>query len=286
MRPSRATANRLRLVLSAAAVCAMTLGAAQAAGYSENFGGGYYANGVKAYATGTHTWNYAQDHSFEPLNDICAYISSGSDGSGAIAGSGCAPGINYSFCHTPVVHLYYAFIEHFNDSGTKNLFGYAETGRSCGAAAPAVSAVTFAAPPPDFAAFSRSQQPQDVLPASAAGLAAADNSSGASPGIDASGARLVGGNVGVYALPSARGLCAALTLPTATALACNGLATASAVTAFTISDDGGFIVWGAANDTVHAVRVTLNNGVVESVPVNGNGFAVSVASPPTQVETV
>lgn len=47
MRPSRATANRLRLVLSAAAVCAMTLGAAQAAGYSENFGGGYYANGVR-----------------------------------------------------------------------------------------------------------------------------------------------------------------------------------------------------------------------------------------------
>ena len=128
------TLGRLAVAVAACLAVAAAV-ASTASAYSESYCGSYYANGVNCYAPGTHTWNYNDVSSDYYSNDICAYISIYSDGNGAIYGSGCAPGTDYAFCHAPVVNYYYAFGTHLNDSGSIDLYGFAETGVSCGALA-------------------------------------------------------------------------------------------------------------------------------------------------------
>lgn len=279
--------QRLRhIVLMAAAslaVAATFAGAANA--YTENYGSGYYYDGVKTYAPSVTTWNYNQGYSFQYLNDICAYISTYSDGNGAIYGSGCAPGTSYSMCHATVVHNYYAFIEHFNDNASIELFGMAQY-PTCGAAAAALSPTSPVATttPSNMAVFSRPASSADQAPADVQALAASNNAGITSPGINPAEARRVGGGPAIYALPANTGLCAAFEIPggNATSMACTDHAHASVISAVT-STPQGYTVWGTASDAVRGIHVILPNGQTSTIPVTSNGFSASFAVKPVSV---
>jgi len=224
--------------------CSASMWSSSASALTDDYGGGTYADGVNVYAdAGMHTWNYNRDLSFSYSNNICAYISSGSDGSGVIFGSGCVPGSDYSFCHAPGVNTYYAFIEHLDDGPSLSLFGEAQTGASCPSGSVAAP-ITGVAAPKGLSVFKSDSTSADQAPASVRGIAATDNAAPHAPGVDVSQSRRVG-LAPVYALPSANGSCAALVIPDgdSTAMACTDHAHEGLVTATTVTPDG-YTVWG------------------------------------------
>ena len=262
--------------------------AATSSAYYEQYGGATASSGVKQYASGTHTWNYNRSQASAWSADNCAYISVQSNGNNAIYGSGCVAGSDYSFCHAPVVNLYYAFIEHLNDLYSLTQYGYAETGKNCSAGfARSSPMASFAQAPSDMQAFTRPTNAGDQLPEAMSGLIATENAAPNSATVDASAARRVGPDSLVFALPAKDGLCAGLVIPDgdAASLACTDKSHGNAITATTVTP-GGYTAWGVVADSAKAVDVTLGSGDHVWVPVKDNGYSQTFAASPRRVTVI
>jgi hypothetical protein len=269
-----------RCVLLAGIVTLGTASGASALTASNYCGGSVnrFPSAYRCYADGAvaHTWNFNENYMSVYSNDICAYISSGLDGSGAISGSGCVPGSYYGFCHTPVTITRVAFAEHFNDSASYSMYPNAQTGRTCSAAIP--QATMRATAPVGFAGSGASPTP----PAQLMAMTASADINHPDLGADGQSARSAGSTGDVFIVPSATGVCASRVGEDNVVLACTDTLHANAVTAVT-EVPGGFVAWGVAADPATKAVVTFDDGSKSIVPVRANGFEAVFQRAPSSI---
>ncbi len=253
----------------------------------------FVQSGEDCYASRTtaHTFNYNRSNASSYRNNNCAFITpSNSSTSGAIYGSGCAPGTRYLFCHSPVQNYYYALVKHFGPGGS-TLYGFAQTGKACDGnyglrarksrlRAASAASDTQQELADSNAAFRRGA---DRAPAKVRSLIDTENALDASAGLDASAARRVGRGKPVYVIPGNNIVCATLSVgDVATSGACTDMTHKRSITATTRTPDG-FTVWGSVADDVNDITVSFTDGTTKRVPVSGNGFSADFEEEPVSV---
>lgn len=234
-------------------------------------GGQVYDDLEKCYAASKtrKLFNFNDTLAYTYSNNVCAYIVQNVGGSG-LQGSGCAAGLEYFFCYQPVSVERYAFGEHLTDGSFRQLTAKARTNNSgCSSAFRRGSMASLTASPPEnFDVFV--DEPPVTMPSRLTGAIQQRNMSQISSQIDTSSAREIG--TGMFVLPASNGSCVGRNDVGAAVVACTDAEHAGLMSAVTRGRNG-YVVWGAADDSVTSVTARFADGSTASIPVDDNGFS-------------
>lgn len=278
--------QRLCLGLLMACFALISVSSAQAKIYNY-CSGKTFENAARCYADAgaRHHYNYNLSVTTAPSNSICAFIARTQNTLPWLVGSGCSKpedqALKYEFCHGIVRRVYYAWAEHLNDSGPRQLGGQARSGADCSKFDKGLtSAALYESDSTDEEAFGgEDEEPPPALPSLMAGTFALHNLNSPFQTLAVGSARQLG--AGIVMVPVVQGgLCFARQDASAAAVTCNsGAGTATAITVV----KGGFAVWGGAPDSVTKVTAAFADGSVARIPIERNGYEAVFKTAPTAV---
>jgi hypothetical protein len=233
----------------------------------------------KAEGATKRQWNYNVNRSSVYSNNLCAYISSGIDSSGAIYGSGCnSGGTHYGFCRAFVQLNYYAMAFHISDPMSIQMYADAGANYSCSGAAVRAASDE----PPGDAPRGYTKSEDEAPPARVRALAASEARQDPGKGVQPDRIRSAGRGLGVYVVPAQAGICASLAIEDATVLSCTDEAHRDSTQAITSTPEG-WTSWGLAADGATEAVVTFEDGSRRTVPITGNGYRAESAMKPASV---